>query len=76
MQEAHAASLATLQTELDVSKHETVAAKVAADSSVKEAVIAADKKVQRLTERTAKVSINANEVIIMLLKTQHVAMHC
>ena len=56
MQESHAGALAALQTELANSKQETAAAKADAVLSAREAVVGADKKVQRLTERTAKVS--------------------
>ena len=47
--------MAALQTEVEASKADASAAKSAAESSMKETVTAADKKVQRLTERTAKV---------------------
>ncbi|KAL3159757.1 hypothetical protein ABBQ38_010163 [Trebouxia sp. C0009 RCD-2024] len=53
-QETHAASFAALQAELASSKQETVSAKADAAMIVKEAGMAADKKVIRLTERTAK----------------------
>ena len=56
MQESHSAAVTALQAELAVSKQETPSAKADGDFSVKEAVLAADKKVQRLTERTAKAS--------------------
>jgi hypothetical protein len=56
MQESHSAAITALQAELADSKQETLSAKAAGDFSVKEAVLGADKKVQRLTERTAKAS--------------------
>ena len=56
MQESHSAAVIALQAELAVSKQETLSAKTDGDFSVKEAVLSADKKVQRLTERTAKAS--------------------
>ncbi len=56
MQESHSAAVIALQAELAVSKQETLSAKADGDFSVKEAVLGADKKVQRLTERTAKAS--------------------
>ncbi len=56
MQESHSAAVTALQGELAVSKQETLSAKADGDFSVKEAVLGADKKVQRLTERTAKAS--------------------
>ena len=56
MQESHAAALAALQTELANSKQETATARADAEVSAREAIMGADKKVQRLTERTAKVS--------------------
>ncbi|KAL3157731.1 hypothetical protein ABBQ32_012157 [Trebouxia sp. C0010 RCD-2024] len=52
--ETHAASIAALQAELASSKQETVSAKADAEMLVKAAGMAADKKVIRLTERTAK----------------------
>ncbi len=58
MQESHAANVAALHTDLADSKQETVAAKAAAEISVKEAVLSAEKKVHRLTERTAKVTLH------------------
>ena len=56
MQEKQAASIASLEEELATSKQDTLSAKGEAETSVKEAIMAADKKVIRLTERTAKVS--------------------
>lgn len=56
LQEKHAASIAALEAELATSKQDTLAAKADAEICVKEAIMAADKKVIRLTERTAKVS--------------------
>ena len=56
MQESHSAAVTALQAELAVSKQETLSAKADSDFSVKEAILGADKKVQRLTERTAKAS--------------------
>jgi len=56
MQESHSAAVTALQAELAVSKQETLSAKADGDFSAKEAVLGADKKVQRLTERTAKAS--------------------
>ncbi|DBA86145.1 TPA: hypothetical protein ACH3X1_005657 [Trebouxia sp. C0004] len=53
-QESHSAAITALQAELADSKQETLSAKADGDLSVKEAVLGADKKVQRLTERTAK----------------------
>ncbi|KAL0036795.1 hypothetical protein WJX79_010227 [Trebouxia sp. C0005] len=53
-QESHSAAITALQAELADSKQETLSAKADGDLSVKEAVLSADKKVQRLTERTAK----------------------
>jgi len=49
MQESHSAAITALQAELADSKQETLSAKAAGDFSVKEAVLGADKKVQRLT---------------------------
>ena len=57
MQEKHAASLAALEAELAASKQEISTTKADAERSVKEACMAADKKVVRLTERTAKVGL-------------------
>ena len=56
MQESHRAAVTALLAELAVSKQETLSAKADGDFSVKEAVLGADKKIQRLTERTAKAS--------------------
>lgn len=57
MQEKHAASIAALEADLASCKQETVSAKADAEILVKEAGMAADKKVVRLTERTAKVQL-------------------
>ena len=46
-----------LEAELSSSKQETMSAKADAEILVKEAGMAADKKVIRLTERTAKVML-------------------
>ena len=55
MQESHSADIAALQVQLADSKQQTLAAQADAETSVKNAITSADKKVQRLTERTAKV---------------------
>lgn len=55
MQETHATNLSTTQAELASSKAETAAAKTEAEAAIKEAGIAGEKKIQRLSERTAKV---------------------
>lgn len=55
MQETHATNLSTMQAELASSKAETAAAKIEAEAAIKEAGVAGEKKIQRLSERTAKV---------------------
>ena len=59
MQEGYAAQVATTQAELAASRQETLTVREQADLSVREAVMSADKKVHRLTERTAKVTTSA-----------------
>ena len=69
MQESHSAAVTALQAELAVSKQETLSAKADGDFSVKEAVLGADKKVQRLTERTAKASCFFSHVMFHSAET-------
>ena len=68
--------MAALEAEVAASKQETLAAKTDAEISVKEAIMAADKKVIRLTERTAKVSFLCYSKVQAMLSDEKFTHFC